>query len=260
MAAAASGDHAQKARTMKTSNKKLTLSHALGALFIITTPTILSMQQPAIRDVNGRTALHMAVYYGLESKMRKLIATGIDVNASDKRGNRPLNYAVESMWAATMVPMLLEAGADPNAINQNGQTPLFNLINSYLLPQEQAPIITMLTRAGCNVNAQDKSGATVLHHAAWNCKPLELAQIIIAAGADTTIRTIHEDTPLHLALKSPHTELAIQLIEHGTDIDACNRRGERPIFLLTRMCGGQTETMQPLLTRRILELGCSMVE
>jgi len=200
-------------------------THLLATLCISAAPAVLGMQQPVARDADGRTALHNAVYHGLHDTMRRLIAEGADVDAGDNRALRPLHYAVESPWALEAVPMLLQAGAYPNAANRRGQTPLFNLVSSNKhTQQEKDQLIALLLQAGANVNAQDQSGATVLHDVAWTCRPLALAQTLITAGIDINARTINGDTPLHLALKSPHVMLAEELIEQGADVDACNRR------------------------------------
>jgi len=236
-------------------------THLLATLCISAAPAVLGMHNVNARDADGRTALHHAVYRGLHDQMRRLIAENANVDAGDNQALRPLHYAVQTMWALKAVPILLQAGANPNATNQRGQTPLFSLVNSAKhTPQETDQLIALLLHAGANINAQDRKGATVLHHIAWTCRPLALAQTLIAAGIDINVRTIYGDTPLHLALKSPHVMLAEELIEQGADVDACNRWGQKPLFLVTGLSDGQTDIMQPRLIRRLLARGCDMTE
>ena len=54
---------------------------------------------------------------------RILIDLGADVNAADDRGNTPLHDAVLKDFAS-VVEFLVACGADVNAVNQRGQTPL----------------------------------------------------------------------------------------------------------------------------------------
>jgi len=55
--------------------------------------------------------------------VKKLVAAGVDVNATNEFGNTPLHYAAAQNQVA-MAAALIEAGANPNVSNNNGQTPL----------------------------------------------------------------------------------------------------------------------------------------
>lgn len=50
----------------------------------------------------------------------KLISTGVDVNAPDEHGKRPLHYSLN----AQIAKVLISAGADVNATDKQGKTPL----------------------------------------------------------------------------------------------------------------------------------------
>ena len=84
----------------------------------------------------GDTALHIADSAYRQGIVQKLIATGANVRAKNRRGAEPLRYAVNgvpgsparnlSAQAAT-VASLIDARADPNAIdgkNKSGSTPM----------------------------------------------------------------------------------------------------------------------------------------
>lgn len=70
------------------------------------------------QDPYGRTPLHHAVVRGHIASVRRLLAAGADVGASDVRGCRPLHLCS----ADAVVRMLLAAGADPALKNNRGQT------------------------------------------------------------------------------------------------------------------------------------------
>ncbi|KAM8923905.1 ankyrin repeat domain-containing protein 22 [Pelodytes ibericus] len=58
-----------------------------------------------------------------ERLIRLLLQYGVDVNAPDYKGNTALHYACK-MKSQTTVPLLLEANADPNLKNKDGESPL----------------------------------------------------------------------------------------------------------------------------------------
>ncbi|KAK3600988.1 hypothetical protein CHS0354_008098 [Potamilus streckersoni] len=82
------------------------------------------------RDNYGRIGLH---YAALSNRLNgnvliALIRSGSDVNARDNEGLTPLHFAV--MFGQTLkVAVLLDEGADPDAKNRKGRSPLYILFN-----------------------------------------------------------------------------------------------------------------------------------
>jgi ankyrin repeat protein len=69
------------------------------------------------------TNLHCAAQAGDVETIARLVAAGADVNARDERGNTPLKYAsAEPVLGA--VQKLIELGADVNLRDDRGFTPL----------------------------------------------------------------------------------------------------------------------------------------
>ena len=69
------------------------------------------------------TPLHVAAQLGREATITSLVEAGADVNARDENGNTPLFLAVQGRHLG-VVSRLLRAGADPNIPARDGRTPL----------------------------------------------------------------------------------------------------------------------------------------
>ncbi len=79
-----------------------------------------------LTDKDGMTALHHALKEALEGwtdNTRALLVAGADVNAKDSQGNTPLHIAAEITFNTDIISLLLEKGAKKNVKNKAGLTP-----------------------------------------------------------------------------------------------------------------------------------------
>ena len=98
--------------------------------------------------------------------------------------------ANERLWDAALsgtaadVRAAIKAGADVNARNELGVTPLMGAAYSNTNPD----VVKALIAAGANVNARAEDGKTVLMEAAsWNDNP-DVLKVLIEAGANKYAR------------------------------------------------------------------------
>jgi hypothetical protein len=89
----------------------------------------------------GDTALHLAAAAYHQEIVPKLMATGANVRARNRRGAEPIHYAVDGMpgsrrWnppaQAGTIARLIAAGADPNVTDKSGVTPLHRAVRTRL--------------------------------------------------------------------------------------------------------------------------------
>jgi hypothetical protein len=96
--------------------------------------------------------------------IRALISHGAHVNVKDKVGYTPLHYTVQQLEAENM-RLLLEAGADPNAGDMEGETTLMLLVRCINVTKMFPPyeeMLRMLIARGADVNIRNKAGETAL--------------------------------------------------------------------------------------------------
>lgn len=88
------------------------------------------------RDEKGLTLLHLVADDNLDesesnlSWMELLLSNGADVNAQDVDGKTPLHWLVRKACSAKAVKLLLDFGADVNIRNNNFDIPLMSAIES----------------------------------------------------------------------------------------------------------------------------------
>jgi len=92
------------------------------------------------------------------------------------------------------VRRLITAGADPNAVDRDGWSPLHDAAWG-----DRPEIATLLIQAGAKVNRLTSDGTSPLHQAALaDC--FEVAEVLLKAGADPNLKRADGTTPLDLCI------------------------------------------------------------
>ncbi|XP_077560954.1 uncharacterized protein LOC144175821 isoform X3 [Haemaphysalis longicornis] len=161
------------------------------------TQQILQIRTDIVHEKNKEnvTALHMAVTKNLYDIVKTLLTQGrIAVDAVCGQGSRTaLSLALEH-GHKHVVKVLVDAGADVNKLDADGNTPLH-----ICLMRHHYEIIKILVAAGADVNKQDAKGNTPLHICLMG-HHCEIIEILVAAGADVNKQDAKGNTPLHISL------------------------------------------------------------
>lgn len=113
------------------------------------------------KDRFGMTALHYAAAYGHAEIVELLLAEGADVDAANAAGGTPLGVAAMGVGASERVARLLIAkGANVNARNPDGRTVLHKAVMS-----GNAGVVEVLLSSGADDRIKDKDGKTPLERA-----------------------------------------------------------------------------------------------
>lgn len=162
------------------------------------------------KDDRGMTSLHHAGKAGIAHMVELLCSKGADLNARDHLGNTPLHHSVNE--ATTQA--LLNAGADVNAVNNHSATPLH-----YSAQAGAAHMIELLHDRGADMDAQDENGHSPLHHSVNGVT----TQALLDAGVNVNSVNNYGATPLHYAAEAGRGHMLKPLYSREVYANASDR-------------------------------------
>ena len=166
---------------------------------------------------------------GDKSKVRELIASGVDLNAKEKQ---EIGFAFPASLTALQVAvheghgeiakMLIDAGSDVRAKDEYGQTAL-HIACRY----DFESIVNDLIVARADVDPKDLQGQTPLHLACRDACLIATSSVarLIKAGANVNAINSDGNTPLHVASSYGNVSIVSDLILAGADIHRTNTDG-----------------------------------
>jgi len=177
---------------------------------------------------------------------------GCPALAHERYAGHTLLHHASGQSNPAMVELLLRLGADPNATDGGGHTPLYWLANGHP-GAEGARVVHALVRAGAGVDARDGvKHCTPLHMAARRGN-VEVAEALLDSGAAIDPRDSSGDTPLHRAVNCNQPKVARLLLARGADIHSIGSKG------LTPLAAARTHALRTALqSGRSSPSGCAL--
>ncbi len=142
-----------------------------------------------IQDPQKEDELRSAVFRADVESVKGLLVAGLEPNAHDQEGNTPLIEATQAP-CLEIVRLLLDAGADIEGGDHESSTPLMWAIRSTLDENydQAVAVVKLLIERGADVNARTDSGAPPLIYAVIQDEP-EVVRMLLDAGADPNVVT-----------------------------------------------------------------------
>lgn len=193
------------------------------SLCALATAMLASLPALLAADSNPSDQFYQAIRQDDAGRVQQLLKDGADVNTRDGRGSTPLMYAA-AMGSPRMMRMLLIAGADAKAKNAFDSTALLWCTN-----QEEK--VRLLVEAGADVNAVSKQGRTPLLVASAHNGNIGVVRYLVAKGADLKVRDKMQSSPLLEAAGADDAAMVKLFLEQGLDPKAKNIGGMTALIL-----------------------------
>ena len=174
-------------------------------------------------DPDAKTeALKRAAFAGKIEAVRLLIKNGANATAPE------VLAGASGSGVPAVVQEILKYKPDVNGRDQKGVTAINACLQAYHYKDKDVSVrevVRILLDAGADPNIADNTGMTPL---ITNARDLEIAQMLIAHGANVNAQAKDGFTPL---LNAGRVELTRLLLQHGADPFAKTKHGETALDL-----------------------------
>ncbi|XP_017544099.1 CARD- and ANK-containing Inflammasome Adaptor Protein [Pygocentrus nattereri] len=197
-------------------------SGIMEAAFDLNRKSVLSLLLKNIKNTMSqneiKSVLFKATKRNLDGVVAALIDSGADVNACDDLGYTPLLLATE-LRNVEVFKVLVSKKAQLDKRLPNQTSALHLAIQSGSMPLTQ-----ILLDKGLDPNSIGPKDQTPLHFSALHNQPTLMA-LLLHKGAQVNSVTQDGLTALHLASQSGHTEAVAQLLEGRADVHTQDKQG-----------------------------------
>jgi len=157
-----------------------------------------------------------AVNFGTSDDLVVALRAGENPNRYDEHKLTPLHWAVNRSSNAKQdigkIRLLLEAGANPNAPNDTGSTPIVDAVTD-----GRMDLIELLRKYGASVRCESDCGSLIAD--AVLGRQLDLISFLVREGADINLISRDGFTPLMLAAGNGVANAIPILLAHGAKVD-----------------------------------------
>ena len=210
----------------------------------------------AAYDNSHLTPLHHAVSIHDLDSIKMLLEAGADVNAGQEDYDPPLYTAVYFESSLTIVRCLLDHGASVSAVNVYKKTTLH--LAAKVATKEIMGLLLKYVSHTATVDMQDSLRRTALHYALSNDGADEIVVLLLDAGASVAITDEFNETPLHYAARDGNENsmrLLLKNVKQTSDLDIQTPEGRTALHTVFH---NDEEANAERIVALLLEAGASV--
>lgn len=197
---------------------------------------------PNLAAKDGDDAMCRAVACNNAEMAWLLVRHGYDFHPPGKAPAATLTAAIMHNDSRAAAEFLMALGADVNAANSDGVTPLMAAAE-----RGDGALIERLLTLGAETGSADQNGKTALMRGA-SALTAEAACAIVSAGADIDARNKAGETALMMALEAQNDGLSRALISAGADITRLSKENKSALSIAVDM--KMTDALRDMLARK----------
>jgi len=181
-------------------------------------------------DMDGNTALHWAVWFRLDILVGQLLERGAQPDARNAAGESPVHWAAKASSLQAIQAMMRGDHGMLSHRDCDGLTPFIILAQN-----DNSPIMEWMYLKGVSVEEQDNWGRTGLH---WACYKghRRTVQWLLSRSADLSHRDHEGMTAVHWASLKGHDAVSDMLVNVGAVnlLNTPDAAGDTPVDLARR--------------------------
>ncbi|CAL4063119.1 unnamed protein product, partial [Meganyctiphanes norvegica] len=199
---------------------------------------ILEKDSSLLEEVgpDGHRATHIAANLDAKEVLKVLIEMGADINALDAQNQTPLNHSVFKD-SGNCFSMLIEGGANINANSR--KTSL-----QHAVEVKSEFMVDKLLDNGAKISCK-ASKITPIHYSAEKGYTNILERLLKSYPKKVNICTQKRVTPLHLAAEKGNPNCCKVLIDNGAEVNSINNERLMPLHLAVK--SGYKKTCELLI-------------
>ncbi|KGL86853.1 Ankyrin repeat and SOCS box protein 10, partial [Charadrius vociferus] len=218
---------------------------------------------PADWGPGGRvkTALHEACAAASTDCVRLLLSFGADPEAVSEDGYKPLHLC-KSPDSLECVQQLLQHGASVNSRTEEEDDTALHVAARHGLTDH----VQLLLRYGAELEAENKEGQTPLnagcaqpHQPQDMDRHYRVCQLLVESGASINAADRDRQHPLHLACKNANAQIVELLLARGANVNVMNYSGNTALHNILQATAYKLEHCPELVVQALLNHGAIRV-